>query len=88
MTDRDKLVEIETAALMALSRANVPPDIQALLVQGDPMRGIPPHALAKAITAIEEAGWAVVPKHVSHIDAVCPGCGTFGADHSPNCSEQ
>lgn len=40
-----------TAALLALAEANIPPDVQELLVHGDPMRGIPPGALAKALMA-------------------------------------
>lgn len=42
---------LEAAALIALARMNVPPDVQDLLVAGDPMRGIPPGALRAAISA-------------------------------------
>jgi len=39
-----------TAALMMLAQANIPPDVQELLMWGDPMRSIPPSALGKAIS--------------------------------------
>lgn len=39
------------AALLALARANVDPDIQELLVYGNAMRGVAPGALAAAIAA-------------------------------------
>lgn len=42
-----------TAALIALAESNIPVDIQELLIRGDPMRGIPPGALDKAIAAAE-----------------------------------
>ncbi len=44
--------ETVTTALVALSRANVPPDVQALLVYGNPGMGVAPGALEKAIQAI------------------------------------
>lgn len=40
-----------TAALVALAEAAIPTDVQGLLVQGDPTRGIPPGALLKALAA-------------------------------------
>lgn len=36
-------------ALTRLARAGIPTDIQELLISGDPMRGIPPGALEKAL---------------------------------------
>lgn len=39
------------AALISLAESNIPPDIQELLIQGDPMRDIPPGALTKALKA-------------------------------------
>jgi hypothetical protein len=39
---------VETALLIALAQANIPADVQELLVRGDPMRGILPHALVGA----------------------------------------
>lgn len=44
-------LEATAAALVILARRNIPTDIQELLVNGDPMRGIPPGALSYAITA-------------------------------------
>lgn len=46
----DSMMEL-AAALISLAESNIPPDIQELLVQGDPMRDIPPGALAKALHA-------------------------------------
>lgn len=43
-----------TAALVVLARYNVPPDVQELLVQGNPMRDIRPGALAAALTQLSE----------------------------------
>lgn len=43
--------EALAAALIALAAYNIPTDVQELLVRGDPMRGIPPRALAGAIVA-------------------------------------
>jgi hypothetical protein len=40
--------EVETALLIALAQANIPADVQELLVRGDPMRGVLPHALVGA----------------------------------------
>ena len=39
------------APLVALAEAGIPPDVQEMLVRGDPMRGIAPGALSKALTA-------------------------------------
>jgi hypothetical protein len=40
-----------TAAVMSLAESNIPPDVQELLLRGDPMRNIPNGALFKAIMA-------------------------------------
>jgi len=48
MIDLEKAKQTITA-LMVLAECNIPPDIQELLVHGDPMRGIPPNALSKAL---------------------------------------
>lgn len=48
--------EMSAAALVILAEANIPPDIQELLVRGDPMRGIAPNALGKALTAARQQG--------------------------------
>lgn len=49
MTDRTVL------ALLALAKHNIPPDIQELLLIGDPEKGISPGALWAAIKAVTEA---------------------------------
>lgn len=51
LTELDGMLD-EATALIALAECNIPPDIQELLVRGDPMRGIPPHALLRAIEAV------------------------------------
>lgn len=51
--DRDR----ETAALVVLRRAGIEPDLQSLLVQGSPSRGIAPGALKKAIDAALASTW-------------------------------
>ena len=40
-----------TAACVALACHGIPTDVQELLIQGDPMRGIPPGAITHALTA-------------------------------------
>lgn len=67
--------------LIALAEANIPTDVQELLVQGDPMRGIPPGALTKAIAAAlaqpaSGEGWRTMdsaPKDGTHVLAVVAG---------------
>lgn len=53
---------VEVKALLALAKSNIPVDVQELLVAGNPMRGIPPHALRDAIAALQ-------PTHAEEIDA-------------------
>jgi len=43
--------EMVAAATMALAEGNIDPDIQALLIDGNPMRDIPPGALKAALSA-------------------------------------
>lgn len=50
----DTLTTHDVPALLALTEAGVPSDVVELLVRGDPMRGIAPGALHKAITAAME----------------------------------
>lgn len=38
-----------------------------------------------AIEAIERTH-RLTPRHISHIYAVCPECGTMDADHAPGCA--
>lgn len=52
MTEESVLSD-QAAFLVALAERNIPPDVQELLVQGDPMRGIAPGALSAAIRAIQ-----------------------------------
>lgn len=42
------------ATLLVLARSNVPPDIQELLVAGNPMLGVPPGVLRAAIASFIE----------------------------------
>lgn len=42
-------IEKLTAALVSLAQDGIPPDIQELLTHGNPDRGIPPGALARAL---------------------------------------
>jgi hypothetical protein len=50
MTD-DELLYKTTAALVVLTEHGIEPDVQELLVYGNPSRGIAPGALRKAIQA-------------------------------------
>lgn len=52
-----KSVDLDTltAAVMALARHNISPDIQGLLMSGNPMRNVAPRALEAAIAAAVEA---------------------------------
>ena len=44
-------VEVLAAALVSLAESGIPTDIQGLLVEGNPARGIAPGALRKALVA-------------------------------------
>lgn len=48
----DLMVALEVAALTALAEANVPPDIQGLLIGGNPNMDIAPGALGKVVEAV------------------------------------
>jgi hypothetical protein len=48
-------IEAAAAGLLALAEHGIPPDIQELLVRGDPMRGIRPGALIASIKATIKA---------------------------------
>lgn len=50
--------ELAVGVLAALAQAGIPPDIQKLLVDGDPTRGIAPGALSKACAIV----WRSHPK--------------------------
>lgn len=50
-------LEMTTAALVALAEHGIPPDIQELLVHGNPSQGIAPGALGKAIRVILTMAW-------------------------------
>lgn len=41
---------------------------------------------ARAVIKAIEATHRLVPRHASHIDAVCPECGTMGENHAPGCA--
>lgn len=48
----DEQKPLAVTALLALARHGVPPDVQELLVHGNPALGLPPGALAKAVSAV------------------------------------
>lgn len=59
-------------AALALAQANVPPDVQALLIEGDGRGNVAPGALAKAIraavkVALSDAAYAVLLVHNARI---------------------
>lgn len=64
--------EVLTAALLALAQHGIPPDIQELLLAGDPTRGIAPGALRAALDAVEDA-----LENLEILFNTCdvPGCG-------------
>lgn len=47
----ERLIEREAAALVVLAQRGVPPDIQELLVRGNPQIGVAPGALRAALTS-------------------------------------
>lgn len=49
MNDIDQKAAI--AALLALSKHNIPPDVQELLIYGNPDRNVPPGAFSAAMQA-------------------------------------
>lgn len=62
-------VDAVVAALIALVRHGVPPDVQELLVYGAPHCGVPPGALAAVVDAVtEDAGMDIV-KRLRRLDA-------------------
>lgn len=54
-TKPDPDIEVAAAGLCALAEHNIPVDVQELLVNGNPMRGIRPGALSACIKAA--IGW-------------------------------
>lgn len=46
-------IELAAAVLIALAEHGIPPDIQELLVVGNPMRGIAPGAITKIIKVVK-----------------------------------
>ncbi len=48
-------LDAATAALISLSEAGIPTDVQELLIVGDPSRGIAPESLSKAIATVLRA---------------------------------
>ena len=53
-TEMGMVEQLEVVALVKLAQLNVPTDVQELLVRGDPMSGVAPHALRSAIVAVLE----------------------------------
>lgn len=64
MSDEQKNIcdTLAVDALTALAEANIPPDVQELLVHGDPVRGIAPGALSKACAAIWREAVKIKPE--------------------------
>lgn len=54
MTDRRVDNDDVIVAMIALAEMNIPPDVQELLVQGNPERDVPPGALRRALVAVCE----------------------------------
>lgn len=54
LEDRARL-DAATAALISLTEAGIPTDVQELLIVGDPSRGIAPGSLSKAIATVLRA---------------------------------
>ena len=54
MDDKTRL-DAATAALISLTEAGIPTDVQELLIVGDPSRGIAPGSLSKAIATVIRA---------------------------------
>jgi len=63
ITPSPEMVERQAAFLVALAHLGVPPDVQEILVHGDAMMGVPPNALARALTAALSCtdGFRLVP---------------------------
>jgi len=51
MPDEPSMRDAETAAVISLAKMNIPPDVQELLVRGDPKQDIKPGALRRALLA-------------------------------------
>ena len=54
--------ELAASILVALAQANIPTDVQELLVYGNPMHDIPPGALSKACAVVWRAAIDNIPK--------------------------
>lgn len=50
--------DLEVAALVVLARSNIPPDIQELLIAGDPHRSVPPGLLKRLVCDARRASLA------------------------------
>lgn len=74
----------EAAALIALARANIPPDVQELLVRGDAMRGIAPGALTALIKAVDAMRSDEKRRNCHHQNRHSQG--SIGSDGSSNIS--
>ena len=56
------------AALVALTKENIPTDVQELLVYGNPDRGVNPGALGRALFAGFDAAWEIAKADRKHED--------------------
>lgn len=76
----DRLV----AALVKLAAKNVPPDVQELLIHGDPMRSIPPGALDAALSTVDARAELVTALNtaVGHIEHMAAFLGGLNAGYS------
>ncbi|SPL64446.1 DUF551 domain-containing protein [Ochrobactrum soli] len=61
LEDKDRL-DAATAALISLTEAGIPTDVQELLIVGDPSRGVAPGSLSKAIATVIRALHPVADK--------------------------
>lgn len=63
ITPSPEMVERQAAFLVALAQLDVPPDVQEILVHGNAKMGVPPNALARALTAALSCpdGFRLVP---------------------------
>lgn len=53
--NEDEDLAAASAALLSLVESNIPPDIQELLIYGDPERGIRPGALSRVVKAVVQS---------------------------------
>lgn len=72
LEDRARL-DAATAALISLTEAGIPTDVQELLIVGDPSRGIAPGSLSKAIATVLRS--LSSPDHIADAGKLVEGDG-------------